>query len=99
MIGENGIELDDFHKFLEKAKEKLYVRTGGYDCTMYGGKCGAGINNIFYANGKIYICGNCVDLPDHYSSDTPLDEVKFIIKPFDRSYCYKEELKWKTKKE
>lgn len=93
MIGENGITLDDFHNFLAKAKEKLNIRTGGYDCTMYGGKCGAGINNIFYANGKIYICGNCIDLPDVYSSDTPLDEIKFIIKPFDRSHCYKEELK------
>lgn len=93
MIGENGISLDEFHGFLDKAKQKLNIRTGGYDCTMYGGKCGAGINNIFYANGKIYICGNCVDLPDLYSSDTPLYEVKFNISPFDRNYCYKENIK------
>ena len=92
MIGGNGISLDDFHDFLDKAKQKLNVRTGGYDCTMYGGMCGAGINNIFYANGKIYLCGNCVDLPTPYDSDTPLNEVEFDIKPFDRNYCYKEEL-------
>lgn len=92
MIGGNGISLDDFHDFLNKAKQKLNVRTGGYDCTMYGGMCGAGINNIFYANGKIYLCGNCVDLSTPYDSDTPLDEVEFDIKPFDRNHCYKEEL-------
>ena len=91
MIGKNGISLDGFKGFLEKAKQKLNVRTGGYDCTMYGGMCGAGINNIFYANGKIYICGNCVDLPTPYSSDTPLSEIQFNIQPFDRSRCYKEE--------
>ena len=93
MIGKNGISLDDFHDFLNKAKEKLNVRTGGYDCTMYGGMCGAGINNIFYANGKIYLCGNCVNLPTPYDSNTPIDEVQFDIKPFDRNHCYKEDLK------
>ena len=93
MIGANGISLDEFHCFLEKTMRRLNVRTGRYDCTMYGGKCGAGINNIFYANGKIYICGNCVDLPTQYKSDTPLDEVNFNIRPFDRNHCYKEELK------
>ena len=93
MIGRDGITLDEFHGFLEKAKQKLNVRTGGYDCTMYGGMCGAGINNVFYANGKIYLCGNCVDLPTPYSSDTPLDKIQFTIRSFDRDCCYKEELK------
>lgn len=92
MIGRNGISLDEFRDFLDTAKHKLHIRTGGYDCTMYGGKCGAGINNIFYANGKIYICGNCVDLPSSYCSSTPLDEVKFNIHPFDRNCCYREKL-------
>lgn len=63
MIGKQGISLLDFNAFLNKAMERLNVRTGGYDCTMYGGMCGAGMDNIFYANGKIFICGNCIDLP------------------------------------
>lgn len=60
MIGKQGISLPDFNAFLNKAMERLNVRTGGYDCTMYGGMCGAGMDNIFYANGKIFICGNCI---------------------------------------
>ena len=55
MIGKQGISLLDFNTFLNKAMERLNVRTGGYDCTMYGGMCGAGMDNIFYANGKIFI--------------------------------------------
>ena len=90
MIGKNGIGAEEFQGFLEKAKQRLNVRTGGYDCTMYGGSCGAGINNIFYANGKIFICGNCVDLPTTYSSDTRLDDVGFDVGEFDRCRCYKE---------
>lgn len=50
MIGKQGISLPDFNAFLNKAMERLNVRTGGYDCTMYGGMCGAGMDNIFYAN-------------------------------------------------
>lgn len=93
MIGEGGIALQEFNGFLKKASQKLNIRTGGYDCTMYGGMCGAGINNIFYANDKIYLCGNCVDMPASYSSDTPIDEVIFAIPPFDRHRCYKDTLK------
>lgn len=50
MIGKQGISLSDFNAFLNKAMERLNVRTGGYDCTMYGGMCGAGItiNNEVY---------------------------------------------------
>lgn len=90
MIGEHGISLEGFNAFLRKAMEKLNVRTGGYDCTMYGGLCGAGMDNIFYANGRIFICGNCIDLPFSMPSCTPLDEVKFDIGEFDRSGCFKE---------
>ena len=50
MIGKQGISLPDFNAFLNKAMERLNVRTGGYDCTMYGGMCGAGMDNIFYAS-------------------------------------------------
>lgn len=64
--------------------------TGGYDCTMYGGMCGAGMDNIFYANGKIFICGNCIDLPFSMPYDTPLNEVSFDVIDFDRSCCFKE---------
>ena len=54
MIGKYGISLEEFRDFLNEAKKYLNVRTGGYDCTMYGGMCGAGMDNIFYANGKVY---------------------------------------------
>ena len=93
MIGTNAISMEDFKKFIEKASKYLDIRTGGYDCTMYGGKCGAGINNLYYANGKVYICGNCVDLPTKFTVDTPIDEMNFNIQPFDRQFCYKEGLK------
>ena len=90
MIGADGISLDEFRCFLDKAKQRLNVRIGGYDCTMYGGMCGAGINNIFYANGNVYICGNCVDLSPIAKADTPIDYIKPDIPEFDRSSCFKE---------
>ena len=93
MIGVNSISMKDFKAFIDKAAKSLNVRTGGSDCTMYGGKCGAGINNLYYANGKVYICGNCVDLPTKFTVDTPIDEMNFNIQPFDRQFCYKEGLK------
>ena len=52
--------------------------------------CGAGMDNIFYANGKIFICGNCIDLPFSMPYDTPLNEVSFDVIDFDRSCCFKE---------
>lgn len=90
MIGDGGITLNEFHGFLDQAKRKLNVRTGGYDCTMYGGKCGAGINNIFYANGKVYLCGNSVDFPAIANSDAPLDSIVPHMHLFDRNVCYRE---------
>lgn len=90
MIGKYGISLDIFNDFLKKASERLNVRTGGYDCTMYGGLCGAGMNNFFYANGNVYICGNCIDLPPLGTSDIPLSQLESISLDFDRRKCYKE---------
>lgn len=90
MIGKGGISLDEFHNFLEKAKSRLDVRTGKYDCTMYGGMCGAGINNIFYSNGNVFICGNCIDLPPIAKSDTPIDCIDPKIPEFDRNFCFRE---------
>ena len=90
MIGRYGISMEQFKKFMKSAVEELNVRTGGYDCTMYGGLCGAGINNLFYANGGIYICGNCIDMGNSIPYDTPIDEVSFDIPIFDRVNCYKE---------
>ena len=92
MIGKDGISLADYHKFLNAAAKEIEVRRGGKDCTMYGGQCGAGINNFFYANGQVYLCGNCIDLPPICSSDTPLDEIEKNALSFDRNYCYKESL-------
>lgn len=92
MIGQYGITLNDFNKFLKKATQKLNVRTGGYDCTMYGGLCGAGMNNFFYANGKIYLCGNCIDLPALGASSMSIHELEKVSLVFDRTQCYKETL-------
>lgn len=100
MIGEYGITLPEFHAFLQQAAQRLSVRTGDYDCTMYGGKCGAGMDNIFYANGEIYLCGNCIDLPYRLPADTPLDEVEEDMKKcicmenrsFDRRSCFKDQM-------
>lgn len=92
MIGKYDIPLDTFNDFLKNASERLNVRTGGYDCTMYGGLCGAGMNNFFYANGSVYICGNCVDLPPLGTSDIPLSKLESISLDFDRRNCYKETL-------
>lgn len=90
MIGINGVCSNKYNEFMKLAKNELNVRVGGYDCTMYGGKCGAGINNIFYANNKIYICGNCIDIENNININTPLDKINLNIKDFDRNYCYKE---------
>lgn len=90
MIGKYGISLNDFRDFLCEAMKHLNVRTGGYDCTMYGGMCGAGMDNIFYANGRIYICGNCIDLPFSLPAETPLEDVRFAVNEFDRRCCFKE---------
>ena len=90
MISKNGISLNEFHGFLSKARQHLNVRTGGYDCTMYGGMCGAGINNIFYANGKVYLCGNCIDLPSIADASAPLDSIDPKLPSFNRNNCYRE---------
>ena len=90
IIGTYGISLVEFHSFLDKAMKRLNVRTGRYDCTMYGGMCGAGINNIFYANGNVYICGNCVDLPPIAKAEAHLDSIKPEVPMFDRNTCFKE---------
>ena len=92
MIGKYGISMDSFLNFMDQAEKSLKVRRGGYDCTMYGGKCGAGMDNIFYANGKIFICGNCVDINSNISSDTSLDKIFFNVENFDRTKCYKESI-------
>lgn len=92
MIGKYGIPLNIFNTFLDKASKSLNVRRGGYDCTMYGGLCGAGMNNFFYANGNVYICGNCVDLPPLGKSKMALSDLEDITIDFDRTHCYKENL-------
>ncbi|MCR4611711.1 MAG: radical SAM protein [Lachnospiraceae bacterium] len=92
MIGKYGISLQEYREFLELAKKEISVRRGGLDCTMYGGKCGSGINNYFFSNGKVYFCGNCIDLPPIGSSNTPFEELEKISIQFDRNYCYRETL-------
>lgn len=92
MIGKYGITLDEYRAFLNKAEKELSIRRGDNDCTMYGGRCGAGINNYFYANGYVYLCGNCIDLPAISTSDISFEELEKNDIKFDRSHCYKESL-------
>ena len=92
MIGKYGISLDEYHDFLLEAEKRLHVRRGGKDCTMYGGQCGAGTNNYFFANGKVYYCGNCIDLPPLAPSNISFFELEKINLEFDRTKCYKESL-------
>ncbi|MCI8860069.1 MAG: radical SAM protein [Lachnospiraceae bacterium] len=92
MIGQYGIPLDEYRSFVKLAEKNLSVRQGGFDCTMYSGKCGAGKNNYFFANGKIYLCGNCIDLQPIGDSGTTLYELEKMSLDFDRNFCYKESL-------
>ncbi len=92
MIGKYGITLDEYRSFMAKAEKKLNVRHGGLDCTMYGGQCGAGINNFFYANGKVFLCGNCIDLPPVGASGTTFEDLENHKLSFDRDRCYKEQI-------
>ena len=90
MIGKDGIRLDEYRRFLEEAEKVLPVRRGGMDCTMYGGQCGSGMNNFFFANGNVYYCGNCIDLPPLCPSNSPFDELEKITLNYKRNYCYRE---------
>lgn len=92
MIGRYGISLAEYADFLEEAEQYLSIRRGGLDCTMYGGQCGAGTNNYFFANGKVYYCGNCVDLSPLADSSISFFELEKVSLSFDRSQCYKESL-------
>ena len=92
MIGRYGISLQEYREFLSYAEKSIPVRRGGKDCTMYGGQCGAGTNNYFFANGKVYYCGNCIDLPPVGSSSMTFEELEKISLEFDRNSCYKESL-------
>lgn len=92
MIGKYGISLSEYRDFLAEAEKEIPVRRGGKDCTMYGGQCGSGINNYFFANGKVYYCGNCIDLPPLGPSSMTFKELEQISLDFDRNYCYKETL-------
>ena len=92
MIGKYGITLRQYREFLSLAEMEIPVRRGGLDCTMYGGQCGAGTNNYFFSNGKVFFCGNCVDLPPVGDSSMSFEKLEQISLRFDRNYCYKEHL-------
>ena len=92
MIGRYGITLAEYRLFLAAAEKEIPVRRGGKDCTMYGGQCGAGTNNYFFANGKVYYCGNCIDLPPVGDSRMSFEKLEKISLTFDRNFCYKESL-------
>ncbi len=90
MIGRYSISLREYQEFLALAEKSIPVRRGDNDCTMYGGRCGAGINNFYFANGKVFLCGNCIDLPPLGDSNMPFEDMEKIQLNFDRNYCYKE---------
>lgn len=90
MVGKYGISLEEYRKFLAKAEKHLQVRRGGSDCTMYGGTCGAGINNFFFADGFVYLCGNWMDMPPIGKSDIPFTDLEALSFSFDRHFCWKE---------
>ena len=92
MIGSHGISLQEYRSFLAFVEKEIPIRRGGMDCTMYGGLCGAGLNNFFFSNGKVYLCGNCIDLPPVGDSRMSFDELEKLSVKFDRNYCYKESL-------
>ena len=85
MIGPLGITLQKYREFLLLAEKEIPVRRGGLDCTMYGGQCGAGRNNFFFANGYTYFCGNCMDMQPIGPSSTRFEELDF-----NRNNCFKE---------
>ncbi len=90
MIGKHGISLEEYRSFIDQVEKKLPIRRGKLDCTMYGGQCGAGKNNFFFANGKVYICGNCIDRLPIGNSNMPFEMLENVSLEFDRNYCYKE---------
>lgn len=92
MIGKYGISLEEYKAFIHEVEKHLPVRRGALDCTMYGGMCGAGANNFFFSNGKVYLCGNCIDLPAIGSSEMTFEELEGINLKFNRNYCYKESI-------
>ena len=92
MIGKYGITLDAYKAFIKLAEPQLSIRSGGLDCTMYGGQCGAGTNNYFFSNGKVFYCGNCINLPPLGDSSISFYELEKLSLDFDRNYCYKESI-------
>lgn len=92
MIGANGISLSAYEGFLQQAEERLHIRRGGRDCSMYGGTCSAGDNNFYFAEGKVFLCGNCVDLPPLGRSGLPFSQIQALSKPLGHNFCYKESL-------
>lgn len=90
MIGTRVISQEAYRAFLKKAQESLEVRIGGLDCTMYGGRCGAGINNFYFANGWVWLCGNCIDFAPVCAADIPFDEIPLSSVVFDRDHCFHE---------
>ena len=92
MIGKHGISLQEYRDFLSLAEKEIPIRRGGLDCTMYGGQCGAGTNNYFFSNGKVYFCGNCIDLPPIGDSSMSFEELEKVSISFNRNNCYKESL-------
>ncbi len=92
MIGHNGITLEEYRDFLNYAERIIPIRRGGMDCTMYGGMCGAGLNNYFFSNGKVYYCGNCIDLPPIGESNISFEELEKNSLEFERKHCFKESI-------
>ena len=92
MIGKYGITLESYREFLLLAEKSIPIRRGEKDCTMYGGQCGAGINNYFFSNGQVYYCGNSISLSPLGLSSLSFYELEKVSLNFDRDCCFKETL-------
>lgn len=95
MTGKFAITFDEYYDFLQKASQYLNIRRGGHDCAMYGGQCAAGVDNFYFANNKVWICGNCVDLDPICEATIPLDLIK-IAKPEYNRVCYHDFIKMRV---
>jgi Arylsulfatase regulator (Fe-S oxidoreductase) len=102
IVNVEGMELEikneKFYQFLQDAKingisTRQHRVINSADCIMYGKKCGVGINNIFYSDGKIYPCGRFAKMEKYVIGKygDSLEEIERKMKqftPVEEGQCY-----------
>lgn len=98
LVGTDGISLEDYQGFLSFAEQSLAIRRGGDDCSMYGGSCGAGVNNFYFTTSSVYLCGNCMDYPPLGDNTMNFKELESLSSHFEQENysCLREYLSKKT---